>query len=83
MLSDTSGTLAKRPCVSPRPHGRLSTGLPRCARRLLGDNRARAGVRTSPSARVASTSVGEDNSIQSSRTSLLGLPGLDAATRLA
>lgn len=79
MLSDTSGTLAKRPCVSPRPHGRLSTGLPRCARRLLGDNR----VRTSPSAGVASTSVGEDNSIQSSRTSLLGLPGLDAATRLA
>lgn len=79
---DTSGTLA-RGLVSPRRHGRPGTGLARCARRLLGDNRARASLRTSQCAGVTSTSVGEANSIQSLRTSLLGLLRLGAAERLA
>lgn len=47
----------------------------------MGDYRARGSLRTSQCAGVASTSVGEANSIQS--PSLLGLLGLGAAERLA
>lgn len=49
----------------------------------MGDYRARGSLRTSQCVGVASTSVGEANSIQSPRTSLLGLLGLGAAERLA
>lgn len=63
---DTSGALI-RGLVSPSPHGRPGTGLPRCARRFLGDYRTPVRLRTSQGAGLASTRVG--------RIILSGAPG--------
>lgn len=57
MPRDFSGALI-RGLVSPSPHGRPGTGLPRCASRLLGDYRTPVSLRTSQGSGLASTRVG-------------------------